>query len=67
MTRTKSTGAYDRAFQNHVVDNGVYFDAYEGILSAEPNSWEDLTLMLAQARPRRADAHAAKKNRSLSW
>ena len=52
-TRTKSTGAYDRAFHQHLVDNGVYPNAYEyldGSVS-EPNNLEDLTRMLAQPRP----------------
>ncbi|KAL5373608.1 hypothetical protein PMIN06_012488 [Paraphaeosphaeria minitans] len=53
-TRTKSTGVYDRAFHQHLVDNGVYPDAYEspdGSVSADPNNLEDLTRMLAQPRP----------------
>ena len=53
-TGTKSTGVYDRDFQQHLIDNGIYPDAYEypdGSVSAEPNNLEDLTRMLAQPRP----------------
>ncbi|KAL5433643.1 hypothetical protein PMIN06_011627 [Paraphaeosphaeria minitans] len=53
-TRTKSTGVYDRDFQQHLVDHHVYPDAYEhpdGTMPAEPNNWEHLQHILAQSRP----------------
>jgi hypothetical protein len=53
-TKTKSTGVYDRNFQQHIVDYNVYPDAYEypdGSVPAEPNNLEDLKLILAQPRP----------------
>jgi len=43
-TKTKSTRAYDRDFQQHLVDNVIYPNAYEypdGSLPAELNNWED--------------------------
>jgi len=53
-TRTKSTGVYDRDFQQHLIDNGVYPDVYEypdESVPTEPNNLQDLTRMLAQPRP----------------
>ncbi|KAF2454500.1 hypothetical protein BDY21DRAFT_353104 [Lineolata rhizophorae] len=53
-TRTKSTGVYDRDFQQHLIDNAVYPHEYEypdGSVPAEPNNWEDLKQTLAQPRP----------------
>lgn len=51
---TRATGVYDRAFQQRLVDNDVYPDAYEypnGSVPAEPNNWEDFKQILAQPRP----------------
>ncbi|KAF2272254.1 uncharacterized protein EI97DRAFT_386272 [Westerdykella ornata] len=54
MSKTKSTGVYDRDFHQHLVDNAIYPDAYEysnGSVPAKPNNWEDLKQRLAQPRP----------------
>lgn len=53
-TRTKSTGVYDRDFQQHLVDNAIYPDAYEypdGSATAEPMNREYIDRILAQPRP----------------
>ncbi|KAF2105227.1 hypothetical protein BDV96DRAFT_509744 [Lophiotrema nucula] len=53
-TRTKSTGVYDRDFQQHLIDHAVYPDAYEypnGGIPAEPNNLDNLRQILAQPRP----------------
>jgi len=53
-TTTKSTGPYDRAFQQHLIDGGVYPHAYEypdGRVPAKPNNWEDINRRLSQPRP----------------
>ncbi|KAF2195611.1 hypothetical protein K469DRAFT_722769 [Zopfia rhizophila CBS 207.26] len=55
---TKSTGVYDRDFQQHMVDYDVYLDEYEfpdGSVPAKPNHWEEFRKL------KRADAHAAKE------
>ncbi|KAF9733854.1 hypothetical protein PMIN04_012897 [Paraphaeosphaeria minitans] len=52
-TGTKTTGVYDRDFQQHLVDHHIYPDAYEhpdGSMPAEPNNWENLQHILAQSR-----------------
>ncbi|KAF2872951.1 hypothetical protein BDV95DRAFT_627773 [Massariosphaeria phaeospora] len=51
---SKSTGVYDRVFQQKLIDNAVYPDAYEypdGSIPAEPSNLEDLNRILAQPRP----------------
>ncbi|KXX77155.1 hypothetical protein MMYC01_207569, partial [Madurella mycetomatis] len=51
---TKSTGPYDRAFQQHLVDFGIYPDGYEypdGRIPPEPENMEEITRILAQPRP----------------
>jgi len=53
-TTTKSTGPYDRAFQQHLIDGGVYPHAYEypdGRVPAKPDNWEDINRRLSQPRP----------------
>lgn len=52
-TKTKSTGVYDRDFQQHLVDNAVYPDAYEypdASVAAEPNNYEGFRQIFAQPR-----------------
>ncbi len=44
-TTTKSTGPYDRAFQQHLIDGGVYPDEYEypdGRVPPQPDNWEEI-------------------------
>ena len=51
---TKSTGPYDRCFQQNLIDGGVYPHAYEypnGRVPAKPNNWEEIKQRLAQPRP----------------
>lgn len=53
-TTTKSTGPYDRAFQQNLIDGGVYPHAYEypdGRLPIKPNNLEEIKMKLAQPRP----------------
>jgi len=53
-TTTKSTGPYDRAFQQHLIDGGVYPDEYEypdGRVPAKPDNWENINRRLSQPRP----------------
>ncbi|MCJ1449359.1 MAG: hypothetical protein MMC23_009879 [Stictis urceolatum] len=53
-TRTKSTGTYDRDFQQHLIDHGIYPDKYEypdGSETVEPMEWEEINQRLAQPRP----------------
>ena len=52
--KTKSTGVYDPNFQQHIIDHGVYPNAYEypdGTLSAAPSNLGDFKQILAQPRP----------------
>jgi len=53
-TRTKSTGVYDRDFQQHLVDNGIYPQVYrheDGSVPAKPENWKDIHQILALPRP----------------
>jgi hypothetical protein len=52
-TKTKSTGVYDRNFQQHITDNKVYPHGYEypdGRMPAKPNNHQDIIQILAQPR-----------------
>ena len=51
---TKTTGPYDRAFQQHLVDFGIYPEGYEypdGRVPPEPEKMEEIVRFLAQPRP----------------
>ena len=53
-TKTKSTGTYDRDFQQHLVDHGIYPARYrypDGSVVAKPDGWEEVNRMLVQPRP----------------
>ena len=53
-TSTKSTGPYDRAFQQNLVDGGIYPDRYEypnGQALRHLANWEELKERLARPRP----------------
>ena len=53
-TTTKSTGPYDRAFEQNLVDARVYPHAYrypDGQLPPKPRNWEEINERLAQSRP----------------
>ncbi|KKZ66335.1 hypothetical protein EMCG_07936 [[Emmonsia] crescens] len=52
-TRTTSTTAYNRNFEQKLIDYGVYPKGYEypdGRVPAKPNNWEEITERLAQPR-----------------
>ncbi|GAB0145810.1 hypothetical protein EsHS_00006230 [Epichloe bromicola] len=53
-TSTRSTGPYDRAFQQHLTDHNIFPDGYEypdGALPPEPDNMDDILLAMAQPRP----------------
>ncbi|KAK8038580.1 hypothetical protein PG993_006991 [Apiospora rasikravindrae] len=53
-TSTKSTGPYDRAFQQHLIDHGVFPYRYEypdGGTPPPPDNLEEIRAVLAQPRP----------------
>ncbi|KAG8407370.1 hypothetical protein J3458_020849 [Metarhizium acridum] len=53
-TSTRSTGPYDRAFQQHLVDHRIFPDGYEypdGTLPPEPENMDEILLAMAQPRP----------------
>lgn len=53
-TSTKSTGPYDRAFQQHLIDYGIFPDGYEypdGKTPPEPNNLDDILRVLVKPRP----------------
>ncbi len=53
-TTTKSTGPYDRAFQQHLIDFGIFPDGYEypdGRVPSEPDNIDEIRAALAQPRP----------------
>ena len=52
-TSTKSTGPYNRNFQQNLIDHGVYPDGYEypdGETPPEPENWQEINDRLAQPR-----------------
>ncbi|KAM4060511.1 hypothetical protein HRG_001930 [Hirsutella rhossiliensis] len=52
-TSTRSTGPYDRAFQQHLIDHDVFPDGYEypdGRLPPEPENMDEILRALAQPR-----------------
>lgn len=53
-TKTKSTGVYDRNFQQHITDHNIYPYAFkhpDGSRPARPSNWEDFNQILTQPRP----------------
>ncbi|EQL32384.1 hypothetical protein BDFG_05400 [Blastomyces dermatitidis ATCC 26199] len=53
-TKTTSTTAYNRNFQQNLIDHGVYPDGYEypdGRIPAMPNNWEEIKERLSRPRP----------------
>ena len=51
---SESIGPYDRAFQQHLVDFGIYPDGYEypdGRIPSEPENIKEIARLLAQRRP----------------
>jgi hypothetical protein len=52
-TSTRSTGPYDRAFQQHLIDHQIFPDGYEypdGRSPPEPKNLDDISDVLAQPR-----------------
>jgi len=52
--RTKSTGPYDRQFQQVLIDNGIYPHGYrysDGTVPPKPDNWNQFGQMLARPRP----------------
>jgi hypothetical protein len=50
---TKSSGPYDRDFQQHLIDHGIYPHAYEypdGRIPPKPRNWNDIRERLARHR-----------------
>ena len=53
-TTTRSTGPYDRAFQQHLIDHDILPDGYEypdGRLPTEPDNMKEILEELAKPRP----------------
>ncbi|KAI0410622.1 hypothetical protein F5X98DRAFT_381605 [Xylaria grammica] len=53
-TSTKSTGPYDRAFEQHLIDHGVYPHRYEypdGKTIPAPENLEEIMQIIARPRP----------------
>ncbi|MCJ1314499.1 hypothetical protein MMC25_008181 [Agyrium rufum] len=53
-TKTKTTGPYNRNFQQLLIDNGIYPDGYEDPddqTPPQPANWEEINRRLAQPRP----------------
>ncbi|KAI4154565.1 MAG: hypothetical protein LQ340_001594 [Diploschistes diacapsis] len=51
---SKSTGPYNRNFQQNLVDGSVFPHAYrhpDGRIPAKPNNWEEINRRLSQPRP----------------
>ena len=52
-TSTKSTGPYDRAFEQHLIDYGVYPNRYkypDGRIPPRPANWETIQTRLLRSR-----------------
>lgn len=53
-TNTASTGPYNRNFQQHLIDGGIYPHGYrhpDGRVPAKPDNWEEINRILSQPRP----------------
>jgi len=53
-TKTKSTGVYDRDFQQHIIDYDIYPHGYrhlDGSVPTKPNNYGVFNQILAQPRP----------------
>jgi len=53
-SRTKKSSAYDPAFEQHLIDHGVYphgYDYNDDDGSVYPDNWEEINDRLAQPRP----------------
>ncbi|KAF2786423.1 hypothetical protein K505DRAFT_354483 [Melanomma pulvis-pyrius CBS 109.77] len=53
-TTTKTTGVYDRAFLQHLVDHKIYPSNHihpDGSVHAKPTNWKDIHQRLTQPRP----------------
>lgn len=53
-SRTKKSSAYDRAFEQHLIDHGVYPHGYDSDGedgSVYPDNWEEINDRLAKPRP----------------
>ncbi|EFY90686.1 hypothetical protein MAC_03266 [Metarhizium acridum CQMa 102] len=53
-SNTRSTGPYDRAFQQNLIDHNIFPDGYEypnGALPPEPENMNDILHAMAQPRP----------------
>ena len=51
---TRSTGPYNRNFQQNLIDGGVYPEGYEypdGRVPPQPDNWEEVNRRLLQPRP----------------
>lgn len=54
FSRTKKSSAYDPAFEQHLIDRGVYphgYDYNDDDCSVYPDDWEEINGRLAQPRP----------------
>jgi hypothetical protein len=52
-TTTRNTRPYDRCFQQHLIDGGIYPVGYrclDGRITGQPNNWEEINQRLAQRR-----------------
>lgn len=50
---TKRSGPYDRDFQQHLIDHGIFPDLYrfpDGHMASKPGNWDDILARLAQPR-----------------
>ncbi|KAF2995330.1 hypothetical protein E8E13_001346 [Curvularia kusanoi] len=53
-SKTKTTGPYDRQFQQVLIDNGIYPQGYrysDGRVPPKPDNWDQFGQMLARPRP----------------
>ena len=50
-SRTRKSSAYDPAFEQHLIDHGVFPDGYGGVRNVqEPHNWEEVQARLAKPR-----------------
>ena len=50
-SKTKKSSAYDPAFEQHLIDHGVYPEGYGGVRNVqEPYNWEEINARLALPR-----------------
>ena len=60
---TRRTSAYDPAFEQHLIDHGIYPEGYDDVRDLrEPHNWEEINARLALPRASLSPSHFTREN-----